>query len=263
VTAPLAYTPAEMMTVAAARALSDRDICFVGIGLPSAACNLARLTHAPRLTLVYESGTIETKPTVLPLSIGDGELCETALTTVAVPEMFQYWLQGGRITVGFLGGAQVDRFGNLNTTVIGDYRRPKVRLPGSGGATEIASHCLRLYIVMRHSPRAFVERLDFLTSIGHGPTGREREALKLAGEGPTLLVTDLCTMTPNPATHEFEVLTLHPGVTRAQVQAATGWPVRFADSVGETPAPAEHELTALRDLHARTAVAHGTPLAVE
>src|SRR5262245_20611565 len=166
-----------MMTVAAARALTDRDICFVGIGLPSAACNLARLTHAPGLTLIYESGTIETKPSVLPLSIGDGELCETALTTVSVPEMFQYWLQGGRITVGFLGGAQIDRFGNLNSTVIGEYRHPKTRLPGSGGATEIAVHCGRICIVMRHSPRAFVEKLDFLTSLGYGLTGQERREL--------------------------------------------------------------------------------------
>src|SRR5690606_12701748 len=135
----MSYTATEMMTVAAARALTNEDVCFVGIGLPSAACNLARLTHAPKLTLLYESGTLETKPQVLPLSIGDGELCETALATVSVPEMFQYWLQGERITVGFLGGAQVDRFGNLNSTVIGDYARPKVRLPGSGGATEIAT----------------------------------------------------------------------------------------------------------------------------
>src|SRR6478735_2116721 len=161
----MTWTASEMMTVAAARALTDDDICFVGIGLPSAACNLARLTHAPKLTLVYESGTLETKPTVLPLSIGDGELCETALTTVSVPEMFQYWLQGGRISVGFLGGAQVDRFGNLNTTVIGDYAHPKVRLPGSGGATEIATCCQRTYIVMRQSARTFVKHVDFLTTL--------------------------------------------------------------------------------------------------
>jgi glutaconate CoA-transferase subunit B len=185
------YTAAEMMTVAAARALSSRDICFVGIGLPSAACNLARMTHAPGLTLIYESGTIETKPRILPLSIGDGELCETALTTVSVPEMFRYWLQGGRITVGFLGGAQVDRFGNLNSTVIGKYSSPKVRLPGAGGATEIATSCGRIFIVMRQSPRTFVNRLDFMTTLGHGPTGRERRALGIATEGPALLVTDL------------------------------------------------------------------------
>src|SRR5205823_12842379 len=138
-----------MMTIAAARALRDDDVCFVGIGLPSAACNLARLTHAPGIALIYESGTIATKPSVLPLSIGDGELCETALTTVSVPEMFRYWLQGGRITVVFLGGAQVDRYGNLNSTVIGDYGRPRVRLPGAVGATEAATCCGRIFIVMR------------------------------------------------------------------------------------------------------------------
>src|SRR4249920_548334 len=177
--APSAYSPTEMMTIVAARALRSSDVCFVGIGAPSAACNLARLTHAPGITLIYESGTIATKPNVLPLSIGDGELCETALTTVPVPEIFRYWLQGGRITVGFLGGAQVDRYGNLNSTVIGDYAKPKVRLPGSGGATEIATSCRRIYIVMRHGRKSFVERLDFLTSLGHGPTGRERRALGL------------------------------------------------------------------------------------
>ena len=171
----MTYTASEMMTVAAARALTNDDICFVGIGLPSAACNLARLTHAPRLTLVYESGTLETKPTVLPLSIGDGELCETALTTVSVPEMFQYWLQGGRITVGFLGGAQVDRFGNLNSTVIGDYARPKVRLPGSGGATEIATCCRRIYIVMRHG-REVVRRAARFRDLARPRSDRPRTA---------------------------------------------------------------------------------------
>ena len=255
---PAAYSSSEMMTVAAARALGNDDICFVGIGLPSAACNLARLTHAPRLKLVYESGTIETKPTVLPLSIGDGELCETALTTVSVPEMFQYWLQGGRISVGFLGGAQVDRFGNLNSTVIGSYATPKVRLPGSGGATEIATSCDRIYIVMRHNPRAFVAKLDFMTSLGHGPTGRERRALGLATRGPVLIVTDLCMLTPDPTTCEFTVASLHPGITPDKVRESTGWDVRFADRVDETPAPTAAELEALRDLNARTARAHGT-----
>lgn len=257
----MTYTATEMMTVAAARALTNEDICFVGIGLPSAACNLARLTHAPRLTLVYESGTLETKPQILPLSIGDGELCETALSTVPVPEMFQYWLQGGRITVGFLGGAQVDRFGNLNSTVVGDYHRPKVRLPGSGGATEIATGCRRVYVVMKHGSRAFVEKLDFLTSLGHGPTGRERAALGLSTEGPTLIVTDLCTMRPDARTNEFKVASLHPGVTEAQVRENTGWNVQFQHDVTETPAPRPEELAALRDLIARTTRAHGAAAA--
>jgi glutaconate CoA-transferase subunit B len=251
------YTATELMTVAAARALSNDDICFVGIGLPSAACNLARLTHAPRLTLVYESGTIETKPHVLPLSIGDGELCETALTTVPVAEMFQYWLQGGRITVGFLGGAQVDRYGNLNSTVIGEYERPKVRLPGSGGAAEIATGCHRIHIVMPHSPRALVQTVDFVTSLGHGRTGRERRALGVRTEGPTLIVTDLCTMRPHQETKAFEVATLHPGVTPEKVREKTGWDVRFRDDVAETTPPEPGELAALRELMQRTERAHG------
>jgi glutaconate CoA-transferase, subunit B len=257
----MTWSASEMMTVAAARVLTNDDICFVGIGLPSAACNLARLTHAPKLTLVYESGTLETKPRVLPLSIGDGELCETALTTVSVPEMFQYWLQGGRITVGFLGGAQVDRFGNLNSTVIGGYARPKVRLPGSGGATEISTSCQRIFIVMRHGRKSFVEKLDFLTSLGHGPTGRERRELGLRTEGPSLIVTDLCTMRPDGQSKEFEVVTLHPGVTAESVRENTGWPIRFAAEVQETPAPTAGELAALRDLNVRTALAHGVAAA--
>ena len=253
----MTYSASEMMTVAAARALTNDDICFVGIGLPSAACNLARLTHAPRLTLVYESGTLETKPNVLPLSIGDGELYETALTTVSVPEMFQYWLQGGRITVGFLGGAQVDRYGNLNSTIIGSYAKPRVRLPGSGGATEISTSCHRIYIVLRHGRKSFVDKLDFLTSLGHGPSGRERRALGLRTEGPSLIVTDLCTMRPDPESKEFEVVTLHPGVSADAVRENTGWPVRFAGQLRETPPPSHTELGVLRDLNARTAQAHG------
>jgi glutaconate CoA-transferase subunit B len=252
---PAAYTPRDMMTIAAARALRNEDVCFVGIGLPSAACNLARLTHAPDVRLVYESGTLETRPDTLPLSIGDGELCETALTTVPVVEMFQYWLQGERISVGFLGGAQVDRYGNLNSTVIGDYAQPRVRLPGGGGAPEIATCCQRVFIIMPHSPRAFVDRLDFLTSLGHGPTGRERRALGLRSEGPTLIVTDLCTMRPDPETNEFVVDTLHPGVTREHVRLQTGWPVRMADRLDTTPPPTEHELSVLRGLLHRTEIA--------
>src|SRR5487761_1220397 len=197
------YNPNEMMTIAAARALKNDDICFVGIGQPSAACNLARLTHAPDITLIYESGTLATKPNVLPLSIGDGELCDTALTTVSVPEMFRYWLQGGRITVGFLGGAQIDRFANLNTTVIGDYRQPKVRLPGGGGAPEIATNCREIYIIMAMGKRAFIDKLPFITSMGHGPTGRERRALGVRTKGPTRLITDLCVFEPDPETKEM------------------------------------------------------------
>jgi len=251
------YTATEMMTVAAARALRNEDVCFVGIGLPSAACNLARLTHAPGITLIYESGTIATRPNVLPLSIGDGELCETALTTVSVPEMFRYWLQGGRVTVGFLGAAQIDRFANLNTTVIGPYGKPTVRLPGGGGAPEIATCCGEIFIVMSQSRRSFVERLDFVTSLGHGEGGDHRRRLGVATKGPTRLVTDLAIFEPDPETKEMVVTSLHPGVTQEAVRAATGWPVRFAPAVFETAPPSADDLAVLRDLHRRTAAAHG------
>jgi glutaconate CoA-transferase subunit B len=252
-----AFTPTEMMTVAAARALKNDDVCFVGIGAPSAACNLARLTHAPKITLIYESGTIGTRPSILPLSIGDGELCDTALTTVSVPEMFRYWLQGGRVTVGFLGGAQIDRFANLNTTVVGPYDSPKVRLPGGGGAPEIAAHCQEIFITMAMGQRAFVDRLPFVTSMGHGEGGGHRARLGLKTNGPTRLFTDLCVFEPDPDTREMTLTTLHPGVTRDMVQAQCGWPIRVAARVDETPAPTAEELGVLRDLHARTKAAHG------
>jgi glutaconate CoA-transferase, subunit B len=251
-----AFTPTEMMTIAAARALGNEDVCFVGIGAPSAACNLARLTHAPGITLIYESGTIATKPDVLPLSIGDGELCDTALTTVSVPEMFRYWLQGGRITVGFLGGAQIDRFANLNTTVVGPYDRPKVRLPGGGGAPEIATSSGEVFITMAMGLRAFVDRLPFVTSMGHGEGGDHRRRLGVTTKGPTKVMTDLCVMEPDSDSKELTVVSLHPGVSREQVQAACGWPLRFAEDLAETPAPTTEELTVLRDLHARTERAH-------
>lgn len=252
-----AFTPSEMMTIAAARALKNTDVCFVGIGAPSAACNVARLTHAPDITLIYESGTIATRPEVLPLSIGDGELCETALTTVSVPEMFRYWLQGGRITVGFLGAAQLDRFGNINTTVIGSYDKPKVRLPGGGGAPEIATSCQEIFITLKQATRSMVETIDFFTSFGHGRGGEHRKELGITTKGPTLLVTDLALWRPDPETKEFTVVSLHPGVTRAAVQETCGWTVRFSQTLEETPPPSELEISTLRDLQARTAAAHG------
>jgi glutaconate CoA-transferase subunit B len=251
------YTPNEMMTVAAARALRNEDVCFVGIGMPSAASNLARLTHAPDITLIYESGTLATKPSVLPLSIGDGELCETALTTVSVPEMFRYWLQGGRITVGFLGGAQIDKFANLNTTVVGPYAKPKVRLPGGGGAPEISTSSGEIFIIMNQGKRSFVDKLDFVTSLGHGEGGDHRARLGVTTKGPTRLVTDLAIFEPEPQSKEMIVTSIHPGITREQIQENTGWPVRYADKVTETPAPTARELEVLRELHARTKRAHG------
>jgi len=246
--------------VAAARLLGNDDICFVGIGLPSAACNLARLTRVPEVTLIYESGTIGSRPTVLPLSIGDGELCTTALTTVSVPEFFRYWLQGGRVTVGFLGGAQIDRFANLNTTVIGDYAHPAVRLPGGGGAPEMAALCREIFIVLPQSRRTFVERLDFMTTVGHGIDGRHRTAkmgsATSIGRGPTKVITDLCILEPDDETRELVVISLHPGVTDDAVREATAWPVRFGRRVAETPPPTALELSALRDLQTRTEAAH-------
>jgi len=250
------YKPTEIMTVAAARALKNDDVCFVGIGMPSAAANLARLTHAPEVTLIYESGTLATKPNVLPLSIGDGELCETALTTVSVPEMFRYWLQGGRIKVGFLGGAQIDKYANLNTTVVGPYGKPKVRLPGGGGAPEIATSCGEIFIIMAQSKRGFVDKLDFVTSIGHVTGGDSRQKIGVKTKGPTRLITDLALFEPEPETKEMIVVSLHPGVTREQVQENTGWQVRFAAKVAETPPPTAQELDVLRELHVRTARAH-------
>ncbi len=250
------FTPDEMMTIAAARVMRNDDVCFVGIGAPSAACNVARLTHAPDITLIYESGTIGTTPDILPLSIGDGELCETALTTVSVPEMFRYWLQGGRVSVGFLGAAQLDRFGNINTTVIGDYAHPKTRLPGGGGAPEIASSSGQIYITMKQSLRGMVDKIDFFTSFGHGTGGDHRQRMGIKTAGPTLLITDLAIWKPDPETKEFTVVSLHPGVTRQQVQDTCGWQVSFLEELGETPPPDERELTTLRQLTARTKAAH-------
>ena len=246
------YTASEMMLVAAARALTDDDVCLVGIGAPSAACNVARLTHAPHLTLIYESGTIESKPHVLPLSIGDAELSETALTTVSVPEMFAYWLQGGRITVGFLAAAQIDRFCNINTTVIGDYASPKARLPGGGGAPEIASCCQQVFVIVSHTPRAFVPAVDFVTSFGFGTGADHRRRLGLRTLGPSLVVTDLCLLRPHSHTKELQVTSMHPGVTREEITARTGWPVQFAEHLAATPAPTEKELKVLRDLLRRS-----------
>mgnify|MGYP003137934178 FL=1 len=251
------YSSDEMMVVAASRMLANDTVCFVGIGQPSAAANLARLTHAPDVVLIYESGTIATKPDILPLSIGDGELSETAQTVVSVPEMFRYWLQGGRIDVGFLGAAQIDRFGNINTTVIGDYDSPKTRLPGGGGAPEIATSSKEVFVLLRQSPRSFVDKLDFITSVGNYKGGDSRDALNIPGKGPSVIITDLGMLRPEPGTGEFIMTQLHPGCTREQAADVTGWKLRFADHLDETPPPTAEELQVLRDLKARTAKAHG------
>lgn len=243
-------TADEVMTVVAARALGDGAVCFVGIGLPSTAANLARLTHAPRTVLVYESGTIGSAPAQLPLSIGDGELAETADAVVPVPEIFAYWLQGGRIDIGFLGAAQIDRFGNLNSTVIGDYDRPKVRLPGGGGAPEIAAMASEVIVIMPHSPRAFVERLDFRSSVGYGDGPGDRQRLGLPGAGPTVVITDLGVLRPDPESRELTLTQVHPGVSAEQVREATGWPLAVADDLERTEPPSDEELRVLRELRA-------------
>jgi glutaconate CoA-transferase, subunit B len=245
-----AVTPTESMTVAAARALQDGLSCFVGIGIPSTAANLARATHAPNLVLIYESGCIGAKPTRLPLSIGDSELAETADAVVSVPEIFRYWLQAGRIDVGFLSAAQLDRFANLNSTVIGDYQHPSVRLPGAGGAPEIAASCRQVFVMMRQSPRTFVDRMDFRTSVGFGDGAGDRGRLGLVGRGPTLVITDLGILRPDAETCELVLTEVHPGVTVEQARQSTGWELRVADKVAVTDPPTEAELTALRRLEA-------------
>ena len=251
-------TSQEMMTVAAARTLRDGQVCFVGIGLPSTAANLARLTHAPNIVLLYESGPIGAKPPLLPLSIGDGSLAETADTVVSTPEIFRYWLQGGRVDVGFLGAAQIDRYANINTTVVGDYRKPKVRLPGAGGAPEISVLAKEVRIIVAHSERAFVEKLDFITSAGFLQGGDARRRAGIPSKGPTAVVTDLCILRPEAETNELIVHSIHPGATREVIRQKTGWPLRFSATCEETAPPTAHELEVLRDLHARTATASGS-----
>ncbi|HET9077987.1 MAG TPA: CoA-transferase [Acidimicrobiales bacterium] len=238
----------DMMAVAAARALSDGQSCFVGIGAPSTAANLARATHAPRLALIYESGCIGSKPTRLPLSIGDGELAETADAVVPVPEIFAYWLQPGRIDVGFLGAAQLDRFANLNSTVIGSYRVPTTRLPGAGGAPEIAGCCKQVLVMIRQSRRSFVSQLDFRTSVGFGDGPGDRARLGLRGGGPAMVITDLGVLVPDPDSCELVLTRIHPGVEPDDVRAATGWDLQVSADLSRTEAPTEEELAALRRL---------------
>jgi glutaconate CoA-transferase subunit B len=264
---PVSWTADEMMTVAAARALRDGAVCFVGIGLPSTAANLARRTHAPNLVLVYESGTLGAKPDVLPLSIGDGNLADTADAVVSVPEVFNYWLQPGRIDVGFLSAAQLDRYANINTTVVGDdYAHPRVRLPGAGGAPEIASSCQEVIVVVRQNARTFVDRVDFVTSVGFGTGAGDRERLGMRGAGPRTVITDLGVLEPDPVTSQLTLTALHPGATPEQARAATGWPLAVADQLRVTAAPTPRELAVLRHLEStkgrqprwRTGAEHGS-----
>jgi len=254
------WTSDEMMTIAAARVLWDGCVCFVGIGLPSAACNLARLTHAPGIVLIYESGAIGTRPNVLPLSIGDGELAETASCVVPLPEIFSYFLQAGRVDVGFLGAAQIDRFGNLNSTVIGPYGAPITRLPGGGGAPEIAAHARQTFIVMKASPRSFVAQLDFRTSAGFLDGGDARARSPARGDGPKAVITDFGILSPAMGSNELTLTALFPDATVAAARAMVGWPLAVAAEIETLAPPTEVELAALRALNARTAEAHRRPV---
>jgi len=242
------YTANEMMVVTASRFLKDDAVVFIGIGLPSLAANLARRIHAPNISMIYESGTLDTKPSRPPLSIGDDELSRTALSVVSVPEMFQYWLQGGKIEVGFLGAAQIDKFGNLNTTVIGDYKNPKVRLPGAGGAPEIAGFCRHTIIMLKQNKRNFVENLDFITSVGYGEGYNHISSLGFSGNGPSAIITDLGILEPDPETKEFILTHIHPGIDVELVKDSTGWDLKTAENVMLTDIPTDEEIEVLRNL---------------
>ncbi|WP_298210845.1 CoA-transferase subunit beta [Ferrimicrobium sp.] len=236
----------EMMIIAAARALAHERTCFVGIGIPSIAANMARRFFNPNLLLIYESGCIGSKPKRLPLSIGDNELSDTAMAVVPVPEIFNYWLQGGKVDVGFLGAAQIDRYGNLNTTVIGDYAKPTIRLPGAGGAPEIAASAKEVFVVLNQSQRSFVEQLSFVSSVGHLADGKTRSQLGLRGAGPTKVITDLGILEPNGV--ELELTSIHPGVNLEQMRGETGWELKVSSRLVVTDPPTHDELKALRRL---------------
>jgi glutaconate CoA-transferase subunit B len=238
------HTANEMMIVAAARQLAGERVCFVGVGPPNIACNLARRTVAPELELVYESGVFGAVPARLPLSIGDPTLVTGSALVTSQFELFAYYLQAGLIDVGFLGASQIDRFGNINTTVIGDYGRPKVRLPGSGGACEIAINAKKVFVIMPQSRRSFVERIDFVTSPGHLAGERPKE---WQGSGPTVVVTNLGVYRFDDETGEMEVATLHPGVTLDQARENTSWALRTAEGLGETAPPTPEELRLIRE----------------
>lgn len=240
------YTPGEMMAVVAARELRDGEVVFVGIGLPNLACNLARETHAPRLVLIYESGAVGAVPERLPVSIGDPALVTGSLMVCGMADVFQCLLQNGRIEVGFLGAAQVDRWGNINSTVIGDYGHPTIRLPGSGGAAEIATHARRTIVVAKLSRRAFPEAVDFVTSPGHAYHGTPRRALGLPGAGPIKVITDRAVLEPDAATGELVLSALYPGIAAADVGRDVGWPLRAREPVARIAPPTPDELTLLR-----------------
>ena len=240
-------SPSELMIVAASRALEGNRTVFVGVGLPNIACNLARRSHSPDIELVYESGVFGAQPARLPLSIGDPTLVSGATSVVSMADLFMLYLQGGLIDVALLGGAQIDRFGNLNTTVIGDYQNPRTRLPGSGGACEIAINARRIFMIMRLSKRAFVPKIDFLTSPGHLDGGDSRRRLGLPGYGPDKVITDKALFTFDNPEREMMLVELAPGETVDSVQAVIGWPIRVADELREMMPPTAEELIVIRE----------------
>jgi glutaconate CoA-transferase, subunit B len=241
-------TAGETQTVVAARRLRHTRTVFIGVGRPSTAALLARMVHNPELVLIYESGTIGAKPYHIPLSIGDGELAETADSIVSVPEMFNYWIGAGRIDVAFLGAAQIDPYANLNSTVIGDYAHPKTRLPGAGGAPEIAASCGEVIVIAPHAKRTLVEKLDFVTTVGHGDGPGSRERLGFRGRGPTAVITDLGVLEPDPKTCELVLTQIHAGVDVDKVREETGWDLDVAEDLTTTEPPTIEELANLREL---------------
>lgn len=240
------YSSSELLTINAARLLMDGDVVFVGVGLPNLACNLARRTHAPNLVMIYEAGVIGAKPSRLPLSIGDPTLVSGALAVCSMYDIFALYLQRGNVDVGFLGGAQIDRFGNINATVIGDYHQPRVRLPGSGGSMEMAAWANRCYVLTPHQKRRFPEKVDFRTSAGFLGGRAEREAARLPGGGPKAVVTDLGILEPDES-GELVLSALHPGASVEQAQANTGWNLKVSPDLGFTEPPGEKELRILRE----------------
>ncbi|HEY5939338.1 MAG TPA: CoA-transferase [Gemmatimonadales bacterium] len=242
------YTPSEMMTAVAARELRDGEVVFVGIGLPNLACNLARETHAPNLVLIYESGAVGAVPERLPVSIGDPALVTGSLMVCSMADVFQYFLQNGRIQVGLLGGAQIDRYGNINTTVVGDYAHPSVRLPGSGGAAEIAVHARRTVVITRLGLRVLPERVDFITSPGLRVKGRSRRELGMPGAGPTTVITDKAVLEADPESGELVLAALYPGVTADEVAKGIGWTLQSRARLTDVPTPTKHELHLLREV---------------
>jgi glutaconate CoA-transferase, subunit B len=240
------YSASELLTINAARLLRDGDVVFVGVGLPNLACNLARRTHAPNLVMIYEAGVIGAQPARLPLSIGDPTLVSGALSVCSMYDIFAFYLQRGNVDVGFLGGAQIDRYGNINATVIGEYASPKVRLPGSGGSMEMAAWANRCYIITPHQKRRFPEKVDFRTSAGFLSGRQERQAAGLRGGGPQGVVTNLGILEPDES-GEMVLTALHPGATVDQAKENTGWPLKVSASLRTTEAPDEKELRILRE----------------